>query len=799
MNVRLFQRSPMWKPYPLLGLAAMTFSASEQAVASQPLLDISDATVVVAGEQSDAEKIAATVLAEEVARRTGITWPVVSEPSASPEKMIRLALVGDGGGAEALAPESFRLSVAADGGSVVVDIAGADRRGLLYGVGSLLSRMHWSPGSVRVPTALNVTASPAYPLRGIQLRYEPLNNTYDAWDEAQYDRYIRELVLSASINAVENMPWFEFNKRAPGPDPEMWHMKVPPAEMNVAMSRMCERYGIDYWIYSAVKFDLNDSTQRTAALDENEAAFRDCPVVSNVFVPGGDPGHNHPRLLMPYLEELAERLTWHHPDAGIWVSFQKFNREKADYAFEYLREHEPTWLRGAVIAPWGPTMQEFRERLPEQYLLRYFPDMTHNVRCQHPVPWWDPALHLTLGREAPNPRPVEFAAIHNRFTRHTEGFIAYSEGLNDNINAVIWGGRGWDPGADVRDILVAYSRLFFGADVAERAADGILALEQNWRGPLALNGGVEATLALWRRLDEESPHLRDDWRWQLCLLRAKYDAFVRRRVIREERLEAQAMLLLAEAPTRGADVVMDDARAILEQADEGRSEPELRSAIESLCDDLWETMGMQTSVERHHALGPERGAILDFLDLPLNNRWWLEDEFQEIRAMNSAEEKLARLDVLRTWEDPGPGSFYDDVGNVAKSPHVLRGESPVTDPALERTPNPFFMWWEDGRSRARHSWLSDVHWPLGIAYRNLDTDAKYVLRMTGRGEILPRANGTALTATTTSADTGEFRLYPVPGELIRDGDLTVTFDNPDEGNIHWREWSRVNEVWLLRR
>jgi hypothetical protein len=185
--------------------------------------------------------------------------------------------------------------------------------------------------------------------------------------------------------------------------------------------------------------------------------------------------------------------------------------------------------------------------------------------------------------------------------------------------------------------------------------------------------------------------------------------------------------------------------------------------------------------------------------LPLNNRWWLEDEFQKIKAMPDEEMKLARLGVLRAWENPGHGSFYDDIGNVAKSPHVLRGESIVTDPALERTPNPFFMWWDDGRSRVRRSWLSDIHWPLGIVYGDLDTNSDYVLRLTGKGEIYPRANGVLLSATTSTAEMGEFRLYPVPQELVRDGKLIVTFDNPDEGNIHWRTYSRVNEVWLLQR
>ena len=54
------------------------------------------------------------------------------------------------------------------------------------------------------------------------------------------------------------------------------------------------------------------------------------------------------------------------------------------------------------------------------------------------------------------------------------------------------------------EILREYARCFFGSSVAESSAGGILALEKNWEGPLAENGGVDATsIAAWRSLNEE--------------------------------------------------------------------------------------------------------------------------------------------------------------------------------------------------------------------------------------------------------------------------------------------------------
>ena len=237
----------------------------------------------------------------------------------------------------------------------------------------------------------------------------------------------------------------------------------------------------------------------------------------------------------------------------------------------------------------------------------------------------------------------------------------------------------------MRDILVEYARFFFAPDVAEAAADGILALEKNWIGSLRDNGGVEATLALWEGLEKRAPRLEGNWRWQMCLVRAVYDAYTRHRLIYESALEEEANAKLAEAPARGSRAAMDAATAVLRRAETDRVRPDLRRRIDELCEALFRSIGLQTSMPRYKASGAERGCILDFVDHPLNSRWWLEDEFAAIGKLPSEPEKLARLELLRTWEHPGPGSFYDDVGNLAKSPHVIVGD--ITHPRAEHGPD----------------------------------------------------------------------------------------------------------------
>ena len=316
-----------------------------------------------------------------------------------------------------------------------------------------------------------------------------------------------------------------------------------------------------------------------------------------------------------------------------------------------------------------------------------YPDITHNKICQYQVPSWDQAFALTLGREAINPRPSEFAMIHNWFAPYSDGFISYSDGIHDDVNKVIWSALSWDPSRGIREILADYARVYFDAALASEAADGILALERNWRGPLVDNGAVEATLLTWRDLERKAPGLESTWRWQMCLLRANYDAYVRRRLINETLLEAEANAVMAKAPSLGPARAMEGAEAVLSRSVREPVSQDLRTRIETLCDELFRSIGLQTSVPKYFASGAERGAVLDFVDYPLNNRWWLEDEFKKIRALGDESEKIQRLGVLAAWEHPGPGSFYDNIGNASKSPHVLRGDSDFVEPEEDGVPS----------------------------------------------------------------------------------------------------------------
>ena len=762
------------------------------AAAQTAPLDLRNSSIIIAPSvPSPVRETALNIIREEVEKRSGLKWPAAGQWPIHARSVIAIALSADTAVAGKTMPhrqgkqhpeydaEGYRLLALQESGQTVVWIIGADPRACLFGIGHLLRKAAFSRQTATLTAPLDVATSPSQPIRGHQLGYRNTANSYDAWTVRQYEQYIRELVLFGT-NAVENIPF--------GDGDNSPHMRLSRAEMNIRISEICRAYDIDYWVWTPATFDLTDSTKRQAMLDTHERFYRSCPRLNHIFFPGGDPGSNHPRHVLPFLHELHQRLVRHHPQAGIWISLQGFSAEQVDWFHAYISEQQPDWLAGVVSGPSSPPIAETRYRLPHQYRHRQYPDITHNVRCEFPVQNWDQAFMLTIGREGINPRPYFQAKVHDTHVPFTDGFVSYSDGCHDDVNKIIWSMRGWDPGLSVQEILCDYSRFFFGAPLAESAAAGIAALEKNWQGPIAENGSIETTLAYWQNLEKQNPLLAGNWRWQMLVLRACYDGYQRRRKIYEQDLEQQANDILARAPVIGAATAMQQALAKVNQADSLPAAPALHKKIVDYCDALFHSIGLQTSVARYQASNSQRGCILQFVNYPLNNRWWLADEFAKTGKLTNEEQKLARLEVIRTWEHPGRDSYYDNISNIETGPRVRTTSYDACDVA----------WWDDGNSRARlSSQLFQIE-PV-LEYENLDPDGRYLLRISGYGDALVRTDGERLEPVLYNKGIGEFKEFVVPGHITRDGRMRLSFDRPEESHLNWKQYSHVSDVWLIKR
>ena len=737
---------------------------------------IKDAVIVISSQNIHSEMVAAQVLREEVEKRTGLKW-TIDTAQGSYKNAIFLSS-SNRFNSNGLNPEGYNLKINKKVDGYRISVSAMDARGVLFGVGKFLRMMEWSKGEVGIPVHMDITSSPQYPIRGHQIGYRATANSYDAWTPEIYEQYIRDLAMFGT-NSIENIPLHAGSQLL---------MKIKPSEMNILISQICDKYDLDYWAWVPAGFDLSDETKRKEAISNQRKFFDETPRLDGVFLPGGDPGSNHPKLIMPYLAELYKLLIVKHPKAKLWLSLQDFEQEEIDYVFDYLKESMPDWLGGLVLGPGTPPIAEMRERLPEKYQLRDYPDITHSCRSQYDVGWWDSALARTLGRECPNPQPLYYSTIHNWSAPYTDGFISYSDGMHDDLNKVLWSAKAWDQKADIREILKDYGRYFFRADLAESVADGIFALEDNWVGPLAQKGSVETTLRFWEALDKAAPELDVNWRWQLFMVRARYDAYIRDRVIYERALEEQVNEVLGKASETGADEAMKKSEEILNLAITEPAASDLKAEIEKSAQFLYDSMGYQTSMKKYHAVGLNRGAIIDYLDMPMNNRLWLEDEFARISKLSSEEEKIKQLDIIRNWENPGEGSFYDDLGTLDRSTHVVRGEGLETDPLMERNPNPGYWYWDEGFNRLRLSWLVSMDEPIAAVYDYIDSAAEYDVWVTGYRVAQIQVNGVWVKPFVFSDKKGAVVKYHVPPEAVRSGKITLNWGDPE-----------LTELWLIKK
>jgi hypothetical protein len=203
---------------------------------------------------------------------------------------------------------------------------------------------------------------------------------------------------------------------------------------------------------------------------------------------------------------------------------------------------------------------------------------------------------VTLYREPINPRPLGYAKIFRDWDQYTVGFITYSEGVNDDVNKFIWACLGWDPEMKVEDVLKEYSKYFISGRYAEKFAEGLLALERNWQGPLLTNVGVYETLKIFQQMEKDAtPQEKLNWRFQLALYRAYYDAYTRRRLIYETELEEEAMDILRNAEQLGSLSAMNKAEAILDRTEKERVADDWRARTFEMAEALFQSIRMHSA------------------------------------------------------------------------------------------------------------------------------------------------------------------------------------------------------------
>jgi hypothetical protein len=785
-------------------------------------VDFSHASIFVSPEGERAIQKPIMVLKQEIYKRTGITLALkydVKSTVVPAEPRIILATTHDLsmlpstlqaalGRMTPIGKDGFKLLMQPDTKTVV--ITGDDARSVLHGIGRLLRKAAMRAGNISVPVSTTISTTPLYSVRGHQLGYRPKTNSYDAFSTKQFDQYIRELALFGA-NSIEIVP------PRTDDDATSVHMKLAPMKMMAEQSRICKSYGLNVWMwYPNMGTDYSDEKTLQEELSERETVFAALEKLDAVFVPGGDPGELAPDALFTWLEKQAAVLKKYHPNAKIWVSPQVFRPTKKwmNTFYEYVNR-KYAWFGGVVFGPWIKTpVDSMRFLIDPSIPIRMYPDITHSLSSQYPIPDWDLAYAMTLGRECINPRPTDEKHIHNLFARYGTGSISYSEGTNDDVNKFIWSDQDWNPNITVEETLQDYARFFIGPDHAKEIAEGILDLEENLRGPLLSSKQVSKTLEHFQSLEKAAPvSMMQNFRFQMCLLRAYYDAFIQKRLIHETELEREAYSALSHASQTGSLVAMAEAEGILKKAADPAPYNYYKAKCMVLADSLFQSIGAQLTIKKHGA-ADGRGNFIDNIDVPLNDAPWITDQLKKISAFKNENERLEKINALLHRADPGRGGIYTNFGTPAAKPYVLPGLGWSKDPGGLQSPMVNFgvgtkedEWVHEilprgfGGQIVPKAWMTQAgtlyEQPLNIQYKNLDPKNSYSIRIAYTGRLRSRikltANGYLVHDYFLTGDQPIYS-FDIPKAALSTGIVTFRFVCP-EGE----QGAQVSEIWILKK
>lgn len=516
-------------------------------------------------------------------------------------------------------------------------------RGFVYAVGMFLRKTVYVGDKIFITENISGSYSPYMQIRGHQLGWRTTSNTYEAWTEEEYFSYIKDLMFFG-CNTFEHTVFPDV------PENRNSLMKYSEREFINRCNEKAKSLDIDisYWYPND-----EEPTEKSAELRRD--FFDDISHADIYFPPGGDPGEFAADVFVERTKAIAKKIREVKPNIKVYPSAQA-PHEIENWGDVFIAEMNklPEEIDGVITGPNAAAdLHTLRSRLPIKYPIRFYPDITHNLRCEYPVHFcrndWHYAFASTLGRESVNPRPTEYQKLHRMTRNYIIGSVSYSEGINDDVNKFVWSNLDFFPDAEISETLADYARLFFPRADTEKVVCGILGLEKNWEGDPAENPHIEATFGFFDAVRKENPELIDNFRFLLCLFRAECDLFVKKKRIFEKKLIRQSEYYLREFDFDSAEKILN--------SDLSEKCKKLRNDIENIGKMLFEKTGYQLDTKRYFANGWERGATLDTIDNPVSDRPWLLNRINYGKKLSEDKQKDFTVRLLER-NKTNRGEYY---------------------------------------------------------------------------------------------------------------------------------------------
>ena len=505
-------------------------------------------------------------------------------------------------------------------------------RGFIFAYSHFLRKCEVKDNKIILIKDISGIYIPEKKIRGHQIGYRTTPNTYDAWNYEQYFQYYIDM-MAFGTNTCEHIPYEK------GVSKRNCLMQYDEEEFLIEASRLADTIDMDVSLWHP---NSDDETLEDAVAKRREL-YKKVPRIDYLFIPGGDPGEYYADEFIERTKAISNALKENHKNALVYPSAQAPHKYH-DWGEKLIKEleKEPEEIDGLIMGPnHAFPMHELRAKTPQKYPMRFYPDITHNVRCEYPVHFlnddWHYSFASTLSRESVNPRPVEFHTLHRLYSHYTIGSVSYSEGVHDDLNKMVWSLLEFNADYPLREAVSDYVRyFFFGADT-EKLTDCIFGLEKNWEDNPQNNPSINATYKSFCELKCDYPALSKNWRFLLLYFRACCDSLVLDRIKFENSLIEEAKYYLKKSDIQKAKEILN--------IDFPKWYKDLHNEIFDLGETLFNLIGIQLDVEHYHTDGWERGATLDTIDRPITDRLWLLNRltYCENLPQNEQNEFITRL------------------------------------------------------------------------------------------------------------------------------------------------------------
>lgn len=279
-------------------------------------------------------------------------------------------------------------------------------RGLIFAIGMFLRKIEVSGEKITLIQDIGGEYKPDKRIRGHQLGYRTTPNSYDAWDLEDYRRYYLDLMFFG-CNTVEHIPYDGLGAQ------QNRLMKYDPQDFLVEASRIADEYDLDVSLwYPNDRESLEDAEKR------RRRVFERTPRINVMFPPGGDPGDYDADEFISRCRDFSRLLKEYHPNAEMWPSAQQ-PHSIPNWGEKLISELQklPDEIDGIITGPnHAFEMDELRRRVPAKYPIRFYPDITHNVRCEYPVHFDRDAGTMHSPRDSAANARIPAPANTGRFT-----------------------------------------------------------------------------------------------------------------------------------------------------------------------------------------------------------------------------------------------------------------------------------------------------------------------------------------------------------------------------------------------